>query len=84
MKEDYIAYRIAAWKFVNWTIAQAEIAHQVWLDASTRRVAKGYVINWVIEITQLPVDLVPSTLSPQECHTALNRLQQLKALYRSQ
>jgi arabinogalactan endo-1,4-beta-galactosidase len=73
----YIHYRIIAWQTVNQIIDQAEQTTQSPLDEATRRVAKGVVINWLIEVSQLPVDLVPETVPIQD---SLQALQAVSAL----
>lgn len=83
MEAAYITYRIAAWRFVNWIIHHAEQTQEVCLDEPTRKTAQGYVINWVIEFTQLPVDLTPCTIPIQESGLAFSRLQKLEQIYRS-
>jgi hypothetical protein len=67
----YIQYRITAWQTVNQIIDYAEQTTQTQLDEATRRVAKGVVINWLIELTQLPVDLAPETVPIQDSLHAL-------------
>lgn len=81
MADSYIAYRIAAWKTVNWMIQQAEAANKIHLGQNTRRTAQGFVINWLIEVTELPVDLKPDTVDILESQHALHRLKQFKHRY---
>jgi len=81
--ESYITYRIAAWQFVNWIIRQAEQSNQLLLDPSTRKIAKGIVINWLIEVTELAVDLDPIAIDQQESHRALCRLDHFSKLYQT-
>jgi hypothetical protein len=76
----YIHYRITAWRTVNRMIDQAEQTMQSPLDEATRRVAKGVVINWLIEVSQLPVDLAPETVPIQD---SLQALQAVSALCRA-
>lgn len=83
MELSYIHYRITAWRFVNWMICQAEKANGLQLDQSTRKIAKGFVINWLIEITELPVDLNPSTIAQEESDKALARLNQFRQKYQA-
>lgn len=83
MAHSYIIYRIAAWKTVNWMIQQSEKANRIFLDQTTRRIAQGFVINWLIEVTELPVDLKPSTVSILESQRALDKLRQFKHDYQS-
>lgn len=77
----YIRYRITAWQTVNQMIADAERTTQTQLDNGTRRIAKGIMINWLIELTQLPVDLVPETVPMQESFKALQAVSQLCQSY---
>jgi hypothetical protein len=64
-------------------ICQAEKANGLQLDQSTRKIAKGFVINWLIEITELPVDLNPSTIAQEESDKALARLNQFRQKYQA-
>ncbi|GAP99672.1 hypothetical protein [Leptolyngbya sp. NIES-2104] len=73
----YIQYRITAWQTVNQMIADAEQTAQIQLDGATRRVAKAVVINWLIEQTQLPVDLIPETVPVQDSIQALQAISHL-------
>lgn len=77
----YIQYRIAAWRTVNQMIANAEQMTQTQLDEATRRVAKGVVINWLIEVTRLPVDLIPETVPIQDSLQALQAVSSLCHAY---
>jgi len=79
--EAYIEYRITAWQTVRRMIENAEEATQAQLDDSTRRTAKGFVINRLIEVTHLPVDLVPETVSQQDSLNAIHRLLQFCQAY---
>lgn len=77
----YIQYRIQAWRTVNQMIADAEQATQTHLDEATCRVAKGVVINWLIEMTHLPVDLIPDMVPIQDSLQALQAVSQLCHTY---
>ncbi|WP_156427127.1 hypothetical protein [Leptolyngbya sp. NIES-2104] len=77
----YIQYRITAWQTVNRLIAHAEQTTQTQLDDASRRVAKGVVVNWLIEKTHLPVDLIPETVSMQDSFQALRTVMQLDRDY---
>ncbi|MGG6265415.1 hypothetical protein ACQ4M3_24460 [Leptolyngbya sp. AN03gr2] len=77
----YIQYRISAWQAVNQMIADAEQTTQTQLDEAGRRVAKGVVINWLIEKTCLPVDLIPETVPMQDSLQALQAVSQLCHTY---
>lgn len=81
MAAIYIQYRITTWQTVTQLIAHAEQMTQAQLDDTSRRVAKGVVVNWLIEKTHLPVDLIPETVPLEDSLQALQIILQLHRDY---